>query len=559
MRRIRCASVWPRATANLLSITAALALGTSGCSKSSAVTKLPEASSGTAAIEADEQAVAQKREEALAGGNKKPGAGSGSASGRTSIDDSTAQAPTRPEKRPAGPTTIDRSGLAQSAPEGPAATPRRPAAPRTVEMLEAPEVAGTTRPGPDVARRPATPDHEGVVRSNQIAGASWAGTSTKQQVAPISREMPGHTDLDFEEIPQRKPLAKGPAADPSQADPAKGAASRTLASRGAARPNTPARTSDDGVAVAKLAARETAAAPRSSASQTRFQVDRLMSTSRVQLSQGELFSAYRTALLAERVAARENVPFSGEEEQPGDLVRLIDREIQLAGVESGRSSRHVASSAPETSADTGEVAAAFGDASSRFAAWRSEDEVRGGLKVRTASDVRSSGFASLDRKPFEAERTIARTPSLPEPSWKTDSSPVVLSSAIATDDNFPPKFPSNQIVPAIEEQADLRPLGSPKGLDAPLLVPSLELPAQVVESGSLKQDLALATGGPLLPKAGAASSAVDSIWDEELVQSGTPGESKLGRILGWGVALAGVASVLLFGLVRRARAARRGS
>ena len=583
MRRNLCAFRWPRATASLLSITAALALH--GCSKPGAMSRLPDLS-GKAAADADDRGEVRKREEALAGTRPGPKVGT---SGKASLN-----AEPKEPARSAGPVTVDRSGLAAAPPKSSStsleSTARNAHEARGRAALEAPEIpASASKPGTTGSVAQRSGDRDGGAGPSQISGASWSGSATGQKVSPASREQParnvattgtaGSTPLDGGKTASRR-------STPVAASPETGDAGGKRST--AVDWNTRVAAAPVAVAAVRTTEKNRDDHPSSSESQSRFQVERLMEAARTHVTRGELFSAQRTALLAERMASRENVSFGADEEHPADLVRLIDREIDLSG------GRAVASEAgfPES---RGDVPPAFEEAAGQFASWRpAEESARPRLQVQTVSGSSEvDPVAAMDRKPFapkgpeivpaRGESVTSVSPGLgdwnhvngagrraSEPSWKTDRSPVALSSAISgVDDSLPESGErESRIVPAVSEGGG-RPFGSPGSLtvpagnstfDAPpLFMPSVNLPGQDSSPAAAEvggDSLAVANG-PLLP-ATSATQALDNVWEEELVPAA--GESSEGFGKGFWALTSGIlaAGAILFGVARRVRSAERG-
>ncbi len=569
MRRNLCAFRWPRATASLLSITAALAMH--GCSKPGSVFRLPDLS-GKAAADAKDRDEAKKREEALAGTSGKPAEKAG-ASGKATIASDAKEAP-----RSAGPVAVDRSGLAAAPPRSSATSLEAVARGRAA--LEAPDIPVTaTRPAAtaEVARRPA--DRDGFASSSQIAGSSWAGGGTKQRVAPASRQQPAKDSAWYEGADQSardsgNTTSRGDSVGVASLDagdaPARKPAARDWGTRVA--------TSGDEASARTENRREDR--PSAVSAQARFQVERLMATSRMHLTQGELFSAQRTALLAERIAAREKVSFAADEEHPSDLVRLIDRELDLTG-------RRAVAGRSRSGEGERKSSITFEEAANQFAAWRPADEgKRAPLNVQPVSGSRDlDPVAAMDRKPFASKgpdvvparsESVAKTPAAwshsdlagaegSEPAWNTDRSPVALSSAISNADDFTPGIGAGPVVPALGEEG----LASPKSLtvptgtaqvETPLFMPSVNLPEVVSKPGTAEvtgDSLAVANG-PLLP-ATAATGAFDNAWEEELTPAVDPASEGFGKSF-WALTSGIIAAAaILFGFARRLRRAERGA
>lgn len=543
MRTNSCAVRWPRAIANYLTVTASLSLAVGGCAKPSAVAELPD-TSGSAVVEAEQESVARKRESALAGG---PVAPRGSTAVTPTPDNRVARTDTRP-------VPYDQSGL----------NPRRSSTPA------APPAVAANRPQtpPPASRQPA-PGSEGERRQVdeagqevQLAGASWVDGAGRQRVEPVAAQAPGKATLDS--APQQPAADRQAWAQKSTKDTA-ASNGRTPANRDVAA-KTPA---SKNVGTASLDA------PKSASAETRFQVDRLMVSARLLLSRGELFSAYRTALLAERVASRDKVHFSPEEEHPSDLVRLIDREITLAARSgSNGPGKELAgtrnAAAPKSHAETNAPASSdqFSEAATHFAAWRS------------ASNSPKSKFASMtSERPGAAEHGSEHDAAgfastrpggdLPAAAWKNSSgeSPVILSSAISSADGIGTPDTLGLVVPAIEERksiAELRPFEDRDASTASggeLFQPKLPAIESMHSHGpatgaAASTEIAFTPTGPLLPSQESTGSRLDIAWDDDLVAAASTESSGSGT-RGWALTGGIVAiGVVLIGLARRLRAAR---
>lgn len=537
MRTTSCAVRWPRAIANYLTVTASLSLAAGGCAKPSAVAELPD-TSGAAVVEAEQETVARKRESALAGGPVAP-------------RDSAAVTPT-PESRVARtdtrPVPYDQSGL----------NPRRsstPAAPPAVAATR----PQTAPPVPPASRQPA-PRNEGERRliddagqEVQLAGASWVGGPGKQQVEPVAAEAPGKATLDSS--PQQSSSASHSWAQKPATDTA-ASTRRTPANR-----DVPAK-----APASKSAGTASLDTPKSVSAETRFQVDRLMVSARLLLSRGELFSAYRTALLAERVASRDKVHFSPEEEHPSDLVRLIDREITLAARTGSHGPAKEVAGAKNAAGPEPHAASAdgFSETSNHFAAWR---PAANAPKTKFASMTSERSGAGADHSGWDAAGVASTkaAPDLPAAAWKNPSSesPVILSSAISSADGIGTPETLGLVVPAIEERksiAELRPFDDRDASTASggeLFQPKLPAFDSLHSPGPAPStEIAFTPTGPLLPSQESTGSRLDIAWDDDLVAAASTESSGSGT-RGWALTGGIVAiGVVLIGLARRLRAAR---
>lgn len=551
MRTTSCAVRWPRAIANYLTVTASLSLAAGGCAKPSAVAELPD-TSGTAVVEAEQESVARKRESALAGGPVAP-------------RDATAVTPTPDARTPdsrvarteARPAPYDQSGLNPRRSSTAATPPAIAATPRSNDSAGA-----TTAPG---ARRPANPpvsrDYAQSGKSSQhriddaeaevqLTGASWVGAAGERRVEPVAAETPGKATLDS---PQGSSATKRPATSDRGTATNWTGANRTASQTGASQKETDKKA----VGVASLDA------PKAPSAETRFQVDRLMVSARLLLSRGELFSAYRTALLAERVASRDKVHFSPEEEHPADLVRLIDREITLAARTTSRGPGKELAGTKSAAAHADE----FSEASSRFAAWRPASNAPKS-KFASMTSERSEAFEHGSGQDAAGFASTKPAPDLPAAAWKNPSgeSPVILSSAISSADGIGTPDTLGLVVPAIEERksiAELRPFedrdaGAASGgeLFQPKLPAIDSMHSHDHGTAAGATEVAFTPTGPLLPSQESAGSRLDIAWDDDLVAAASTEGSGSGT-KGWALTGGIVAiGVVLTGLARRLRAAR---
>lgn len=547
MRTTSCAVRWPRAIANYLTVTASLSLAAGGCAKPSAVAELPD-TSGTAVVEAEQESVARKRESALAGGPVAP-------------RDATAVTPTpdtrTPDNRVARTDTrsapYDQSGLNPRRSSA-AATP--PAVAATSRSNDSAGVPGARRPAGSPVSRDYAQSGESAKRriedaeaEVQLAGASWVGAAGERRIEPVAAEAPGKATLDSA---QGSSATKRPATSDRGTATNWTGANRTASQTGASQKGTDKKA----VGVASLDA------PKAPSAETRFQVDRLMVSARLLLSRGELFSAYRTALLAERVASRDKVHFSPEEEHPADLVRLIDREITLAARTSSRGPGKEIAGTRSAAAHADE----FSEASSRFAAWRPASNSPKS-KFASMTSERSEAFEHGSGQDAAGFASTKPAPDLPAAAWKNSSSesPVILSSAISSADGIGTPDTLGLVVPAIEERksiAELRPFedrdaGAASGgeLFQPKL-PAIDSIHSHDHGTAAATEVAFTPTGPLLPSQESAGSRLDSAWDDELVAAASTESSGSGT-KGWALTGGIVAiGIVLIGLARRLRAAR---
>jgi hypothetical protein len=565
------------AAGSLLSLSAIFALGASGCSKGREVSLLPSLSK--ASKEADEQKKAQEREEALAGTQKsKPGKAeiaSDDADSRptkgvakevapksktkvASLESETADVTPRPkgiEKR--------RVGLGEFEPTGNASSDAR----LGQNSVDAPEPAARKE---SLARKAAS-DEEGSVKLGGIAGASWAGDKTRPGVNPAVNEQPAKEDR----FAKFKP---GADAETEVAEPAPRSFKKTASTDPATDKSvTPKADQSDGVWSTSRNEKSSA-----KAGESRFQVDRLMTSAQTLLDRGEVYAAYRTALLAERVAIRDSVRFEDEERTPADLVTKIRGEIEqsdLSTAQAGDTPRNERRITRVDQNSTLNMPAELEEAT-RLASWRAESTTAIET-TRFEAKPSSNAQQSFDRKPFEpiTPETVASSPSdrsaprtwpprggagadaarsstlTPETS---NSAPVVLSSAISAEDDLKPSADVRGVINAIAEQPNVEGADfviqadpHPKASSSQLFVPALpsSTAQETLFAPAPPEESTLALAG----KSNASTVGSVDLIDEELLMldADKPGvlSNHFWTIMGIVIA----AGAVLFGLLRQAR------